>query len=553
MKVKNIWLFVFIVSYLTASSQNTIGTLSYDFSQTQPGYNLIYPHNQSTTYLLDNCGQIIHTWDDDSSIRPGNSAYLTNNGDLIRAKKDTQVPTVPIFAGGAGGIVESVSWENELIWSYSLNTNLARLHHDIAVLPNGNVLMIAWELKSSQQAIQAGRDPAKMAQDKLWPDQILEYDPIQEIIVWEWHAWDHLVQDFDISKDNFGNVQDHSELIDLNWDTHDGHPDWMHVNAIDYNPVLDQILLSVPYFNEIWIIDHSTTTEEAAGHTGGQWGRGGDLLFRWGNPQTYQNGDPLEQQLFFQHDTEWTNPAAILGDPDFGKISLFNNRVTADQSTANFLLTAPDLTDFYYPSNDILQYFPESFLRTISHPDNNPFAFSTGLSSVQQLENGNVLILAGRFGYAYEVNTNDEIVWEYRVPLQNGAPIDQETELAANQNLTFRMDRYNLTHPAFEGRVLTPQNFLELNPDPTICDLATSTENLPTETVFIFPNPVIDYVNLSLPSETSVNILIYNSVGTLVAQPKWTGQPLYFGHLPSGVYIMMVDGKKPFFSKFIKL
>jgi len=553
MKIKCTWLIVFVGCYFTVFTQNTVGTLSYDFSQTQPGYNLIYPHNQSTAYLLNNCGQIIHTWEDESINRPGNSVYLMNNGDLIRAKKDDQIPIEPIFAGGAGGIIESVSWENEFNWSYSLNTNLARLHHDIAVLPNGNVLMIAWELKSGEEAIHAGRNPTKLAQEKLWPDQILEYDPIQDSIIWQWHAWDHLIQDLDTSKENFGSVVDHPELIDLNWDTHDGHPDWMHVNAIDYNPVLDQILLSVPYFNEIWIIDHSTTTEEAASHTGGQWGRGGDLLFRWGNPMAYKNGNTSDQQLFFQHDSEWVRPEAIPGDADFGRISLFNNRVTEDQSTANILTTTPNLTDFYYPSSDILAYLPESFSRIISHPDNNPIAYSSGLSSVQQLENGNVLILAGRFGYAYEVNNSDEIVWEYRVPLLSGNPAGQGTELTANQNLTFRMDRYNLSHPAFEGKDLTPQNFLELNADPMICEVATSTLDIVAEKALIYPNPVTDYFQLSASLEDMDDIFIYNSMGKLVMNRKLSEQLINVESLPAGTYFVKISGKMEYFSKFIKL
>jgi len=62
-------------------------------------------------------------------------------------------------------------------------------------------------------------------------------------------------------------VADHPELIDINFGGR--HADWNHLNSIDYNEEFDQILLSSHNQNEIWVIDHSTTTEEAAGHTGG--------------------------------------------------------------------------------------------------------------------------------------------------------------------------------------------------------------------------------------------------------------------------------------------
>ncbi len=152
--------------------------------------------------------------------------------------------------------------------------------------------MVAWEYKSAEEAIAAGRDPRLLTQGALWPDTLIEVEPVGSggaKIVWEWRAWDHLIQDFDPSRDTFGDVAGNPQLIDLNF-ARDGAADWMHLNGIDYHPELDQIVVGSPFLNEIWIIDHSTTTAEAAGHTGGRSGRGGDLLYRHGNPQAYRAG-----------------------------------------------------------------------------------------------------------------------------------------------------------------------------------------------------------------------------------------------------------------------
>ena len=39
---------------------------------------------------------------------------------------------------------------------------------------------------------------------------------------------------------------------------------------------------------------------ERVRHTGGRFGKGGDLLYRWGNPQAYGAGTAADQRLFAQ-------------------------------------------------------------------------------------------------------------------------------------------------------------------------------------------------------------------------------------------------------------
>jgi hypothetical protein len=229
-----------------------------------------------------------------------------------------------------------------LIWEFEYSSDQYLQHHDIEKLPNGNVLIIAWELKSFEEATMAGRNPDLMSQDKIWPDHIIEVQPNGSsgaYIVWEWHVWDHLIRDFDSTALNYGVVSDHPELIDINYIGTIPNPlgaDWNHINAVDYNAAFDQIIISVRHLSEIWVIDHSTTTEEAAGHFGGNSGLGGDLLYRWGNPQAYDAGDATDQKLFVQHDFHRIES----GLPREGNILIFNNgrgRPGSNQTRVNFL------------------------------------------------------------------------------------------------------------------------------------------------------------------------------------------------------------------------
>ncbi len=534
---------VFLLITNLVFAQNTVGLLSYDPPSSFDGYNLIYPHNQPNVYLLDNCGEVAHIWQDDADFRPGNTAYLLEDGRLVKTKRLANVIGDPIWAGGGGGTVEIRDWDNNLEWSFTLNDTLARLHHDIEPLPNGNILMIAWEVKSRAEAIAAGRDSTTMDRDEIWSDYLIEVDPTTNEIVWEWHAWDHLIQDFDSTKSNFGVVKDHPELIDINFDDN-GLADWLHSNSIDYNPDLGQILLSVPFFDEIWVIDRTTTTAEAASHFGGLSNRGGDLMYRWGNPQAYQNGSSEDQQLFNNHDVNWILDFIEPSHPQFGKISIFNNQAGPDFSTVNILNAPWDMYSWTYPLENDAVWGPNNFEATITHPEPTAL-FSTGLSSAQFLPNGNVLICSGRFGYSFELTPENRIAWEYVTPLRGGQPVMQGDTLQINDNLTFRMRRYPTNFGAFDGRDLSSKGWIEQEPDSTFCNLILPVDDLMKRYFLkVFPNPSANQLTIEWQGGRYATIELFNLTGQRMAAFRATGGRKYIdtSTWPEGIYFIRIGG-----------
>lgn len=526
-------------------AQNTVGLLSYNPSKAWDGYNLFYPHNQPNVYLIDNCGEVVHVWRDSSIWRPGNTAYLMPNGNLVKTKRLASVAGNPIWAGGGGAIIEIRDWDNNLVWSFERNDAQARLHHDIEVMPNGHILAIMWESKTVQESVDAGRDPALLADGVLWPDVIIEVDPATSQVVWEWHVWDHLIQDFDATKNNHGVVADHPELVDLNFDTSNGDADWMHSNALDYHPDNDMILLSVPTFNEVWIIDHSTTTAQAAGHSGGFGGRGGDLLYRWGNPAAFQAGTAADQTLFYQHDAHWAFDFLDFTHPHYGKIAVFNNQVGADFSTANVFNPEFDMYSWSFPLNNSGFWGPSGFDVTLTHPVSPQLMYSNGLSSIQPLPNGNYLICSGRNGYAFELTPANEIVWEYVTPLKNGLPAAQGDSIPAPQNQTFRMNRYPANYAAFSGKDLSSKGWIETNPDSTFCAILLPAGNAPSRYgLKIYPNPATDRVTLEWEEGIYVTVEVFDLFGRKKESMRLNGGRKYLNTAswPNGVYFVVIDG-----------
>jgi hypothetical protein len=407
--IKKYYIFRFIVfmivSLLVASCFVPL-SLTYSINKVEKscsfiseGQILFAPMQSTYTYLLDSNKEINHTWP--CSYTPGEGVYLLEDGSILRTIK------LSLSGGGAGGGVQRITWEGDLIWDFRYYTSDYLSHHDIEPLPNGNILMIAWETKTRAEALDAGRDPNKLFGNYLWPDHVIEVEPTGPSsgdIVWEWHAWDHLIQDYDSNKKNYGVVEDHPELIDLNFGSTSN--DWLHTNSVDYHEEFDQILLSVHNFNELWVIDHSTTTEEAAGHTGGNSGMGGDLLYRWGNPRAYKTGSITDQKFYGQHDASWVEP----GYPGEGNILVFNNgvgRPGVDYTSIEEIVPPVDESGNYEltPGEP---YGPESQVWIY-----NTDFYAWFIGGAERMPNGNTLICTGPSGKILDVTYEKDIIWQY--------------------------------------------------------------------------------------------------------------------------------------------
>ena len=233
--------------------------------------------------------------------------------------------------------------------------------------------------------------------------------------------WDHLSQDYNPDQANYGTIADHPGRIDINFileqQRYKNH-DWSHTNAIDYNPDLDQIMLSPRHFSELWVIDDATTTEEAAGEQG-------ELLYRWGNPQIYQADTADDQQLFWQHDTHWI-PDGLPGE---GNILIFNNG-HGFPGSRRFYSSVDEITPPRFDGNAYQKSPHSAFgpgLPAWTYTAKRPMTFHALLGSgAQRLPNGNTLITDGSKGTVFQITPDGTTVWKYINPiLRNGTLLHQ--------------------------------------------------------------------------------------------------------------------------------
>lgn len=399
----------------------------------------------NTTWLLNSSFQPVHRWDNPNHAHEGVGPYLLENGTVVRPYStvdwlDREGVYVASFTS-----LEIIDWDGNQLWEFDYCMPYRHcMHHDFEPMPNGNILLIVNDFKTLEEAESVGFRPVN--------DRAIAFERIVEIqpnledgstrIVWEWNVLDHIVQDLYPDRPNYGDPADHVGKIDINYvgkTTRFIPGSIFHFNSISYSEERDQILISNFGTNEIFIIDHSTTTAEASTDSGGASGRGGDLIYRWGNPHAYGMGDADSRQLFKQHDAAWIPD----GVPARGDISVFNNGVERQPAYTSYIeLTLPALDGTYrragnepygpaspdYEFNEFAGDTPESFYA--------PF-----MSGARRLPNGNIFGVSGLVSGISEVTEEGEEVLR-AVP--------------GSRSSFYRAYKFPKDYPAFSNKNLVP-------------------------------------------------------------------------------------------------
>lgn len=515
--------FFTVLSQILHSQELTIGLLDINYDKVSEGLTLFTPWYSDKTYLINNCGQVVNQWEDEVDQGLSSSA-LDGSGNLFLLRENT---------------LSISNWEGDQILKFTGESWNMNFHHDFTLLPNGHVIILFDEEIDIEEAIDLGLDSTLYddPHDHLILDGFAEFNisnADEPILVWEWHLKDHLIQNLNSELNNFHDPADQPNRLNINFDAPSYDLlDWTHFNGVDYNPITDQLVFSSRSTSEIYIIDHSTDSSEAAGSTGGAYGRGGDFLWRWGNPQQYGQ-DPALRKTYLQHDPTWN----LYGPDAYEGITLFNNENAQGSASSSIVSLVPEKdNDGQYIKSEG-RYGPD--VPNWEYIGMEDEFFSPIMSSAQLLKNGNYNSCLGRFGKFYELTPEGEIVWEYQSPLFFSIVPQFENPPAS---ATFSIRKYPMDYPGFNGKDLSGNSIIEdFNFISNACIQTTSNDNLDRlVSTTIYPNPARN--DLQFDSKKTLDwIEVYDINGALIMSCKFQ-KSIDVSHLPKGHYHLKLTTK----------
>ena len=339
-----------------------------------------------SSIVINKQGEIVTEYEFENAL--GNDIEMLPNGEFLGMFKPNNRKDFSF--GGSGGILRCVTSDQQTLWEYEIASETELAHHDLELLPNGNVLTIVWEEITTEQAKTLGAQ----TEHPIYTEKLIEINPDNNEIVWQWRSVEHLVQDIDQTVSTFGSIRENPRKININYNSDMDNGDWMHANGITYDHTRDLIFMTVNFYDEIWVIDRSTTTQQAASGEGGNYGVGGDLVYRFGNPAAYGSETP---SIFNRvHHPNFSNDSHT-------QMLFYSNGIDVEQSTV-FELQLPETLGIDEQNENL----PSEVWRFT-----DPELFHRIVSGAVKLPNGNVLICEGNFGF-WEVTPSGQVVWKMK-------------------------------------------------------------------------------------------------------------------------------------------
>ncbi|MCH7622373.1 MAG: aryl-sulfate sulfotransferase [Chloroflexi bacterium] len=206
------------------------------------GYTLTTNNRDHHARLIDLEGRVCHQWQSDQGI---GYAYLLPNGNLLLRTRPPEDAGRAETKGGSSGAILELDWDSNVVWEY----RNPYLHHDYERLPNGNTLVLLFELLSPEltAAIQGGR-PTDEDPEQMFGDVVKEIAP-DGMVVYEWKSWEHLSPE----EDSICPLEDRKE--------------WPHGNSLNVTPEAD-LIVSYRGTSTVGSVD------KASGEFRWKWGRG---------------------------------------------------------------------------------------------------------------------------------------------------------------------------------------------------------------------------------------------------------------------------------------